>query len=376
MDFVLFLFSFFGAQRKVHMLRKIQTLFYLLSAIVLLDAYPVDVRIHQRDIQALIFRQGKLTTGRRVSPRPQLQLEGWITPEERRDIPKEHFPTTIACKNMGWDGTQATWECETELPNYLRLGSTEVQCEGYTQPGDPEVLGGSCGLVYSLVKVGAFPGEEKGSAPYVSSNDPRTFRQYERDRKVKAEHDRTVRNIMVTFYVVVILMIVIGGIYWVFRTPSPVSRPSGYTPYRTVRKKKKKRKAKKSDSEDDDNAPRRKEDDDANETVVEHHYHHHTTSSPPPVSTTTYVRESSPGNFWTGWWLGSMNRSSGRCGYPSTTNNYYSSSPSSSSYSWFSSTPSSWSSFSSSGGGSSRGSSGSSWSNSSSSKSYSGTTSL
>jgi len=41
-------------------------------------------------------------------------------------------------------------ECEADLDSSVRFGTTTVSCEGYSQPDDPYILKGSCGLEYSL----------------------------------------------------------------------------------------------------------------------------------------------------------------------------------------------------------------------------------
>jgi len=39
------------------------------------------------------------------------------------------------------------------LPETLRFGRVDVSCEGWTKPGDPYVVKGSCGLTYRLVRM-------------------------------------------------------------------------------------------------------------------------------------------------------------------------------------------------------------------------------
>ncbi|NXA40008.1 SARAF factor, partial [Eudromia elegans] len=42
------------------------------------------------------------------------------------------------------------WECKADLESGYRFGEIEVSCEGYDYPGDPYILEGSCGLLFSL----------------------------------------------------------------------------------------------------------------------------------------------------------------------------------------------------------------------------------
>eukprot|EP00899_Mesostigma_viride_P021604 jgi/Mesvir1/29445/Mv23024-RA.2 len=56
----------------------------------------------------------------------------------------------VQCRNVGSDGRDIQWKCEADLPRHLRFAKTEVTCEGYSYPDDPDILEGSCGLEYSL----------------------------------------------------------------------------------------------------------------------------------------------------------------------------------------------------------------------------------
>ena len=42
------------------------------------------------------------------------------------------------------------WECEAELSKHVRFDKTEVNCEGYSYPDDPNIVPGSCSLTYTL----------------------------------------------------------------------------------------------------------------------------------------------------------------------------------------------------------------------------------
>lgn len=58
----------------------------------------------------------------------------------------------MLCRNQGSSyGTEdISWACTSQLPPSLKLGSTDVICEGYDRPDDPYVLKGSCGVEYRL----------------------------------------------------------------------------------------------------------------------------------------------------------------------------------------------------------------------------------
>ena len=98
-------------------------------------------RILLRDIQTLLFESGKLGTGFRTEPAPQMtQVGGPAIPVSR-----------IWCKNAGWDGRRVLWECRLPDDVPATLGEFEISCEGFERAGDPYVLAGSCGIEYSLV---------------------------------------------------------------------------------------------------------------------------------------------------------------------------------------------------------------------------------
>ncbi|KAI8910245.1 store-operated calcium entry-associated regulatory factor precursor [Gorgonomyces haynaldii] len=96
-----------------------------------------------RDVQALTFYEGRMTTGRRSSPVPQLtQISG--------NAPRSSRPRVVQCVNVGFDGHDVQWRCSAELDSKVAFGETTVTCEGYNYPEDPYVLQGSCGLEYDL----------------------------------------------------------------------------------------------------------------------------------------------------------------------------------------------------------------------------------
>jgi len=100
-------------------------------------------RVRLQDVQVLTLHQGKMTTGRRSSPVPQLNCVGGSA--------RGMFnPQVVQCYNRGWDGVDVQWECKTDLDMDYRLGSVNVLCEGYDYPDDPYILAGSCGLEYTL----------------------------------------------------------------------------------------------------------------------------------------------------------------------------------------------------------------------------------
>jgi len=59
-------------------------------------------------------------------------------------------PKVVQCKQVGWDGYDAQWECTADLESNYRFGEISVVCEGYDYPEDPYILRGSCALEYTL----------------------------------------------------------------------------------------------------------------------------------------------------------------------------------------------------------------------------------
>ena len=106
-------------------------------------------------VDSLTFRNGKMTTARRVSAVPQMTCSG---PSE---ICKLYNVEVMRCTNEGadYDAENIQWSCRADLPEEFKLGATDVVCEGYASSDDPYVLKGSCGVEYRLVLTDK--GEEK-----------------------------------------------------------------------------------------------------------------------------------------------------------------------------------------------------------------------
>jgi hypothetical protein len=99
------------------------------------------------EVRSLTLRSGKQTTHRRVPALPQLKCVS------SRKICALHTVDVMRCQNQGagYSPEDIQWSCTASLPSTLKLGSTDVICEGYSSPDDPYVLRGSCGVEYRLV---------------------------------------------------------------------------------------------------------------------------------------------------------------------------------------------------------------------------------
>jgi hypothetical protein len=106
-----------------------------------------------REVTSLLLHRGKITTGRRTPPVPQISCIS-----NCRDT-----PDTIYCSNVGHDGKDVIWECKSD-PAGAVLHDMNVQCEGYDYPDDPYILKGSCGIEFRMAS--------PKSSPRYSTDDP------------------------------------------------------------------------------------------------------------------------------------------------------------------------------------------------------------
>ncbi|KAJ4402514.1 hypothetical protein N0V82_010778, partial [Gnomoniopsis sp. IMI 355080] len=132
-----------------------------LLALLTLSAGTAEAAAKPRDaillsqVESLTLRGDKQTAHRRVSAIPQLKCIS------SRDICAKYAIDVMRCENKGsgYDSEDIQWSCTAQFPPELKLGSTDVICEGYSSPDDPYVLKGSCGVEYRVVLTRA--GEDK-----------------------------------------------------------------------------------------------------------------------------------------------------------------------------------------------------------------------
>ncbi|KAL1880620.1 hypothetical protein Daus18300_001231 [Diaporthe australafricana] len=132
----------------------------LLATLALLGG-SVDAKPKPRDaillsqVESLTLRADRETTHRRAPAVPQLKCVS------SRAICAKYKIDTLRCENKGsgYDSEDIQWSCSASLPPELKLGSTDVICEGYSSPDDPYVLKGSCGVEYRMALTRE--GEEK-----------------------------------------------------------------------------------------------------------------------------------------------------------------------------------------------------------------------
>ncbi|KAF5327667.1 hypothetical protein D9619_004868 [Psilocybe cf. subviscida] len=121
-------------------------------------------KVELSKITSLTLYKDAYTEARRTSAIPQLRCVG---------KPCRLFqPEVVRCVSLGGVGTDVDWKCEADLPDSLRFGKVDVSCEGWSRPGDPYVLKGSCSLEYRLVQI---PDALRGDATDSPRFDPRSY---------------------------------------------------------------------------------------------------------------------------------------------------------------------------------------------------------
>ena len=107
--------------------------------IVLASSTAAHEKVLIKEVTSLLLHRGKMTTGRRSAPVPQINCISNCN----------HSPDTIYCSNAGHDGEDVVWECKSD-PAGVSLSNLNVQCEGYDYPDDPYILKGSCGIEFRM----------------------------------------------------------------------------------------------------------------------------------------------------------------------------------------------------------------------------------
>ena len=118
----------------------------LLSIIIFTEAQQlVSESIRIQDIKSLTLYKGQVTTSRRTQPIPQLKCIGGTAYKDPYP-----GPDVVQCFNKGTDGLTINWQCQASMDSRFKLGKLNVQCEGYTNFADENVLRDSCSLEYEL----------------------------------------------------------------------------------------------------------------------------------------------------------------------------------------------------------------------------------
>jgi hypothetical protein len=185
--------------------------------------------IHMSEIKALTLYDNQHTTSRRGQPVPQLKCIGGDA------MLNSYRPSVVQCKSMGYDGVSQQWKCEATMDDKYRFGKVLVNCEGYTGPGDANVLKGSCALDYELwyTEKGKRMNNEQHTTNrgrYQSQQQQQQQQHYRRSAPVYQESDDSSGGGMfiVVVIVLVVLVIIVSGICKGSSSNVPNAAP--YTP--------------------------------------------------------------------------------------------------------------------------------------------------
>eukprot|EP00055_Hartaetosiga_balthica_P009564 m.38356 g.38356 ORF g.38356 m.38356 type:complete len:313 (+) comp6793_c0_seq1:125-1063(+) len=127
--------------------------------------YADKNRVLLTGIQSLTFSADRMSDARRVSPIPQLKCIGGSAHCNSNKLPR-----VMQCQNVGTDGVDVQWKCTAELDSDVKLGRTDVICEGYEYPDDPYILRGSCGVEYELDSTGQTYNQYRSNQNNYNSN--------------------------------------------------------------------------------------------------------------------------------------------------------------------------------------------------------------
>ncbi|KAK9249196.1 hypothetical protein V1506DRAFT_527301 [Lipomyces tetrasporus] len=131
---------------KITTMQLLESLVLILALPHSTSAFGADKKGLLSNVQTLTLRKGVMTTGRRLKRIPQLQVVGG-------DAKGLYEVEVMQCRNMGsgeGGSEDVQWSCSADIPGYFKLGTTEVQCEGYSSANDRYILRGSCGVKYTI----------------------------------------------------------------------------------------------------------------------------------------------------------------------------------------------------------------------------------
>lgn len=120
----------------------------ILLALFLIFSVTAYDKVLLRDVKSIVLNKGQYTQARRTSPISQLTCMGGSARSRSHEVGQ------VQCTNMGFDGNDYTWKCQSDLSSDLKLGKVIVSCEGYSHPSDSYITAGSCGLKYELEYTG------------------------------------------------------------------------------------------------------------------------------------------------------------------------------------------------------------------------------
>lgn len=158
-------------------------------------------------VDSLLLRRGELTTGRRSTPVPQMTcISG------PRQCAPANLPTQVMCETVGGRTNDPIWKCTATLPEGMRLGTTDISCEGFRYPEDPYILRGSCGLEYTLEGTPA-AADAQGTTTTTTTTQTNTYADAQRfwaDSEWYQQYQReAVEDIVGMILVILVLILLI-----------------------------------------------------------------------------------------------------------------------------------------------------------------------
>ena len=139
-----------------------------------------------RDVESLVFNKYVYARGRRSFPIPQLSCVGGSAFSQCNKV------DLVLCQNVGFDGRDVVWKCETNIGVNLKLGQLFVSCEGYQNPDDPYVLVGSCALEFNLEYTEKYYNEQRENER--KENERKDNERLENERRENERHENERRE--------------------------------------------------------------------------------------------------------------------------------------------------------------------------------------
>jgi len=178
-------------------MRNIRFILFFL-AFFIVQAYSSSYdKILLEDLKSFTVFKNRMTKGRRSRVLQLECVEG--------DACQYFQPSSMYCTQIGFDGYNASWKCDTQLQDYYYIGYTKVSCEGYKNPDDRYITRDSCGVRYSLYLT------EKGKDHFYSDNNDNTRSRNNYRRNNNYNNNNTYDDNDSGFYILVVIAIIIVG---------------------------------------------------------------------------------------------------------------------------------------------------------------------
>ena len=81
-----------------------------------------------------------------------MSRKGEVFPQLMPTQDSTFTPDVVICRNEGSDGQAPVWKCQAHLDAPLQFQKAHVSCEGWSGPGDVNIVPGSCLLEFKIAK--------------------------------------------------------------------------------------------------------------------------------------------------------------------------------------------------------------------------------